>query len=366
MLKVNETILPDKNKLFDYFSQVYSNGQVTNNSLFVGKLEKLIANYTNSKFVIATSSGTMALHLALKSLGQNYGEIVTTPLSFIASTSSILWENFKPVFCDVDENTFCIDVDKVEKKINKKTVAILAVNLFGNTCDIERLEILSKQKNLTLIFDSAHSFGTTYKGKSCLLYGDISITSFHASKIFSTVEGGAIFMKNNHKFQEIFKMRYFGKDYNNMEVMLGTNGKMSEFHAAYGLASFENLSFELKRRKEIADFYTLYFEQNSDFFTLQKTNNHTLVNNSFFPLIIKNSNLDIDKLLLKALENGINFRRYFSPPLNELKFVNSIEQDTPIASAISKRIICIPIHSKLENNDLNKIINFLDSHFKNE
>jgi dTDP-4-amino-4,6-dideoxygalactose transaminase len=366
MMNINEVILPEKELLFDYINQIYSLGQVTNNGSMVKRIEDCLATYTKSKFVLSTSSGTMALHLALRYLGKKQGQIITTPLSFIASSSTIVWENYSPVFCDVDINTWCLDCQKVEALITKETIAILAVNLFGNTCDIEKLELVAKKNNITLIFDSAHCFGTKYKGQSCLNFGDISISSFHASKIFSTVEGGGIFTQNKETFDHLFKMRYFGKNLKNEEEMLGTNGKMSEFHAAYGLASFQKFSIEMERRKEIALRYQEYFSKRSSRFVMQIQQKDAIVNNSYFPILI-NDIFDMDKLVQLALKKDILLKRYFYPLLSEMSFLSEDKfMETKNADFISQRIICLPIHSRLSDENVDSIISFIDNTVKHE
>jgi dTDP-4-amino-4,6-dideoxygalactose transaminase len=209
MININEVILPDRKKLFKLFNKVYKSGKITNNGYYVQKFEQQLKSKLESDFALTTSNGTLGLQLALRTIPQK-GEIITTPLSFIASVSSIIWEGFTPVFCDIDSETLCIDHTLVKEKINPNTVGILGVHLFGNLCEINFLENLCNDYNLKLIFDASHSFGCRYYDKSCFNFNSISVMSLHAYKVVSSIEGGVIFLNDKSDYERLHKMRYFG------------------------------------------------------------------------------------------------------------------------------------------------------------
>lgn len=357
MININETIIPDKRKLFNHFSKVIENGQITNNGEYVKKLEDLLNKTFNTKYSLLTSNGTIALHLALRSL-EKKGEVITTPFSCIATTSSIIWEGFKPIFCDIDPETLCINPALIESKISKNTVAILAVHVFGNSCNIQAIHKVAKKHKLKVIYDGAQAFGTMYNGKSVFQYGDVSMLSLHAYKVVSSIEGGALFCKDLQLYEKLFKLRYFGKNKQNFEEMLGTNAKMSEFNAAYGLVSLENAEKELEKRKDIAFYYIKQFKNNTNI-KLQKIEAIATPNYSYFPIILKDEKTTL-KILKFGLRKGIVFRRYFYPAINTLDFIGSNESETPFTLDLSKRIVCIPINSSLKNNDLQRISNLID------
>ena len=236
MIPVTKPFLPPKEEYEDFLRGIWSRNWLTNNGPLVNELELRLKEYLKVKHLLYLSNGTIALQIAIKALGLK-GEIITTPFSYVATTSSIVWENCKPVFVDIDPKTLNIDPEKLETAITKKTTAILATHVYGNPCDIEAIQAIADKHHLKVIYDAAHCFGTKYKGKSVFEYGDVSTTSFHSTKIFHTVEGGAVFTKDPSMLKRMAYMRNFGHDGPEKFNGVGINGKNSEFHAAMGLVN---------------------------------------------------------------------------------------------------------------------------------
>ncbi len=292
--------------------------------------------------------------MAIKALNLK-GEIITTPFSWIATCSAIKWENCTPVFVDIDPKTLNIAPNLIGKAITKKTVAIMPVHVFSNPCDIEAIEKIAKKYDLKVIYDAAHAFGVKYNGKSIMEYGDVSCTSFHATKIFNTGEGGACFSKDPELFDRLRRLRFFGHNEKKDIIDDGCNGKMTEIHAALGLANLPYLSDVISRRKEL---FNLYFEglKDIDDVNFQRFD-PSLYNYSYMPIIFKN-----EKILLKVetelKKNHILPRRYFYPSINT--YTNILEyQKCPISEDISKRILCLPLYWELNYDNINKIIKII-------
>lgn len=348
MITVNQIIYPNQELLFEDYAAILKSGVVTNNGPYVRKFEAALEERCGSK-ALTVCNGTLALHLAIRALGEQ-GEIITSPFSFIASTSSIIWENCTPVFCDVDPKTLNIDPAEIESKITDKTIAILGIHVFGNPCDIAAIEAIAAKHNLKIIYDGAQAMGSLYKNNSVFNYGDYSTLSLHAYKIVSSMEGGAIFCNNPTYHDLIYKIRYFGKNKDNKEVMLGTNAKMTEFNAAYGMLSLQNLDEELKRRKEISE---IYYEQLIECkqIKFQEPTKDAVINHSYFPIILDNEE-SVLKVIKDAQEKEIVLRRYFYPSITDMAFLQYNSKSTPLALAVAERVVCLPIHSTLSNSDV--------------
>ncbi|MCL4149747.1 UNVERIFIED_CONTAM: hypothetical protein GTU68_025704, partial [Idotea baltica] len=254
MIPVSKPFLPPQEEYQKYLESIWSNVWLTNNGPLVQELENKLSEYLKVNNLLFTSNGTIALQLAIKAFGLT-GEIITTPFSYVATTSTISWENCQPVYVDIDRATLGIDVNKIEDKITAKTSAILATHVYGYPSYIEDIAQLAKIKNLKLIYDGAHAFGCTYKNKSLLAYGDVSTCSFHATKVFHTIEGGCTIAKDPEIQNRIKLMRNFGhKGFEKFEC-IGINGKNSEFHAAMGLCNLKYVDEIINRRKNLSDHY---------------------------------------------------------------------------------------------------------------
>jgi dTDP-4-amino-4,6-dideoxygalactose transaminase len=353
MIPVSQPFLPPKDEYTQLLSEIWESKWLTNNGAFVRRLEQEIESYLNVSSLSYVSNGTIALQLALKSL-EIKNEVITTPFSFVATTSSILWQNCRPVFVDIDQSTLCIDANKIEEAITHNTAAILATHVFGIPCDVEKIERIAKKYNIKVIYDGAHAFGVRYKGRSLLTYGDISTISFHATKLFHTVEGGAIINNQGAELdRKIRLLRSFGfKDDEHFTV--GINGKNSEFHAAMGLCNLKYIGKIIEKRKKLTQRYNELLDNRFERPTLPDNIEY---NYAYYPVIF-----DKEKELLcvqsKLRENGIETRRYFYPSLNKLGYLQK-QYTCPISEEISKRILCLPLFYELKLKDVEKIADML-------
>lgn len=295
------------------------------------------------------------MQIAIKLLG-NQGEVITTPFSYIATTSAILWENCTPVFVDIHPEYLSIDETKIESAITPKTTAILATHVFGNPCHVEAIENIANKHNLAIIYDAAHCFGVTYDGTSIFNFGDVSTCSFHATKIFHTGEGGAMFCNDENLFQKLFYSHNFGHNGPLEFHGLGINAKISELQSAMGLAVFDELEFIFSERKKVVDFYL----NNLDFthISTMKIRENTKWNFSYFPVIF-NSEEELLKVQNRLNESNIFPRRYFYPSLNSIDFVKGAAM--PISESIASKILCLPLYVGLEKQDLEKIITIINT-----
>jgi len=359
LINVTKTHLPSKEKYKKYIDEIFSNGWITNGGPMVQKLEKKLAEYLGVKNIVLVANGTVALEIAYRTLGiKDYA--ITTPFSFVATTSSLVTNNIKPIFCDIDSETLNIDADKLESVITPNTSAIVPVHVFGNTCDVEKINTISKKHNLKVIYDAAHAFGVQYKGKSILNYGDISTLSFHATKLFHTIEGGALIINDDSLVKEARYLINFGIENPESIPHLGTNAKMNEFEAAMGLCMLDDIERILDKRKLI---YQRYNDELKTLVTLQNLNPDASFNYSYFPIILKSKN-DM-RALQKALnEKEIFPRRYFYPSLDTLNYIEP-KQYMPISRDASNRILCLPIYPDLSYEDQNHIIRIVKDVTKN-
>ena len=313
MIRVTKTHLPDINRFKAYVDDIFESGWVTNDGKYVKRLRRNLEEYLGVKNLLLVSNGTLALQIAYKLL-ELKGEVITTPFSFVATTSSLVWEGLKPVFVDIDKDTFCIDYRKIEEKITEKTAAIVPVHVFGNGCEVEEIEKIAQKYNLRIIYDAAHAFGINYRGESILKYGDISILSFHATKVFHTIEGGALIIKDDRLFEKAQRMINFGITGPESIEGLGINAKMNEFQAVMGLSILDEIDRILETRKVIYEYYVNAFKKIKGI-TLQKLNPNCNNNYGYFPVLFKD-----EAALLAAKERlearNIFPRRYFYPSLD--------------------------------------------------
>ena len=355
MVNVTKTFLPPIEEYNQQVQRAWDNQWLTNRGELVLELEEKLRNYLSVSNVIVTNNGTIPLQIALKLLGQQ-GEIITTPFSYVATTAAIVWENCTPVFVDIHPEYLTIDETKIEAAITDKTTAILATHVFGNPCNVEAIEVIAKKHKLKVIYDAAHSFGVWYKDKSIFDYGDVSTCSFHATKLFHTGEGGAMFANNTDLQHQLFYSHNFGHNGPLAFHGLGVNGKISELQAAMGLAVLPYMETILDERKKIVDYYNL----NLDFSKLQslKIRENTIWNYSYYPIIFETEDqlLKVEKVLN---DNQIYPRRYFYPSLNRIDYVEG--QSMPISESIASRILCLPLYVGLSNDDYNKIVSIINT-----
>jgi dTDP-4-amino-4,6-dideoxygalactose transaminase len=349
MINVTKTYLPNKKLYKEYIDKIYANGWVTNNGPMVKLLEKKLAEYLGVKNIVLVSNGTVALEIAYRTLGIE-GDVITTPFSFVATTSSLVTNGLNPVFADIDAQTLNINPNIIENMISKSTSAIVPVHVFSNACEVERIDAIAKKNNLKVIYDAAHSFNVKYKGESILTYGDISAISFHATKVFHSIEGGALIINNDELVEKVRYLINFGIKNTEEIPELGTNAKMNEFEAAMGLCVLNDIQELNKKRKKI---YYLYVQELEKYVTLQKMNTHSVQNHSYLPIILKNTKQ------LKMVEDGLKKeniypRRYFYPSLDTLKYIKP-KQYCKISRDISSRILCLPMYPELETINVKKI-----------
>lgn len=355
MINVTKTFLPPLEEYRIHLERIWKNQWLTNRGELVLELEEKLKKHLGVNSILITNNGTIPLQIALKLLG-NEGEIITTPFSYIATTSSIIWENCKPVFVDINPEYLTIDEAKIEQSITTKTTAILTTHVFGNPCNVEIIEKIAQKYNLKVIYDAAHCFGVQYNGKSIFDYGDVSTCSFHATKLFHTGEGGAVFCNNAILMHKIYYSHNFGHNGPLTFHGLGINGKISELQAAMGLAVLPHLPYILEQRKRIVKFY----EFNLDFTKLRtmKIRENTTWNYSYYPVIFENEAqlLKIQKVLN---DEQIFPRRYFYPSLNSLGYLEN--KPMPVSEAISEAILCLPLYDSLDEIDLKRIVNLINS-----
>lgn len=354
MINVTQTFLPPQSEYNNLVKRAWDSLWLTNRGQLTLELENKLKEWLNTDSILITNNGTVPLQIALKLLGKG-GEIITTPFSYVATTSAIVWEHCEPVFVDINPEYLTIDETKIEVAITPKTTAILATHVFGNPCQVEAIEAIAKKHNLKVIYDAAHSFGVEYKNQSLFNFGDVSTCSFHATKLFHTGEGGALFCKDKELFHKLYYSHNFGHNGPLDFHGLGINAKISELQSAMGLAVLPYIDTILAERKKVVDFYNA----NLNFSNLQglKIRENTKWNYSYYPII-----LDSEETLLrvqKALnENQIFPRRYFYPSLNTVNFIKNTEM--PVSESVSKRVMCLPLYVGLKTEDLEKITSIIN------
>ena len=343
MIPVSRVWYPDKQRFLSYIDRVYESGWLTNNGPLVQELEKRLEVYLGVKNLLCVANGSIALQMACKLLKLK-GEVVTTPFSYVATTDSIVAECLTPVFSDIDQNDFNMDPDKIENAITDKTSAIMPVHVFGNACNVEKIDKIAKKNRLKVIYDGSHIFGVKYKERSLLDYGDISTISFNAVKLFHTAEGGALIIQDDALYEEAKAMRQYGTTApDGSESKPGINAKMNELEAAMGLAvldEIEEIRGELKRA------YLYYASRLKDLVKMQKLNENATYNYSYFPIIL--DSVETRKAVQEALlKNGIKPRRYFYPSLDTLSYVEQRRIMT-VSHDITSKILVLPLHSGAE------------------
>ncbi|MDN3492437.1 DegT/DnrJ/EryC1/StrS family aminotransferase [Winogradskyella bathintestinalis] len=356
MINITKTFLPTQEEYNAILKRAWDTGWMTNRGVLVQELEAKLKTYLDIPHIIATTNGTLPIQIAIKALGLT-GDIITTPFSYVATTSSIVWEGCKPVFVDIHPDYLTIDETKIEAAITDKTSAILATHVFGNPCAVEDIEQVAKKHNLKVIYDAAHCFGVTFKGKSIFEYGDVSTCSFHATKLFHTGEGGAMFAQSKELHDRLYYYHNFGHKNKEEYHGLGINAKMSELQAALGLAVFPYMETIIEERKKIVDFYNENI--NFELYDKLRIREDVLWNFSYFPIVFDSE----DSLLrvLKQLNNIDVFpRRYFYPSLENLPYIN--KRNCEVASDISKKILCLPLFVGLQEEDLIKITEIINNH----
>jgi dTDP-4-amino-4,6-dideoxygalactose transaminase len=355
MINVTKTFFPPLNEYQLQLERVWNNQWLTNRGELVLELENKLKEYLIVNNIIIMNNGTIPLQIALKILGNN-GEIITTPFSYVATTASIVWEYCTPVFVDIHPEYLTIDETKIEAAITEKTTCILATHVFGNPCHVEAIEAIAKKHNLKVIYDAAHAFGVTYNNQSIFDFGDVSTCSFHATKLFHTGEGGALFCEDELLRHKMFYSHNFGHNGPLDFYGLGINGKISELQAAMGLAVFPYMESILTNRKAVVDCY----DATLDFSTLKKIKirANTQWNYSYYPVLFETEEqlLKVQKALN---EQQIFPRRYFYPSLNTIPYVDKVSM--PFSESVASRILCLPLSHDLAILDAQKIVKLINT-----
>jgi dTDP-4-amino-4,6-dideoxygalactose transaminase len=350
MIPITSPFLPPIEEYQEYITDIWKRQWLTNMGPLASDLEIKLKNHLGINYLLFVTNGTVALQMAIKALDLS-GEIITTPFSFVATTSSIVWEGAKPIFVDIDPLTLNIDVSKIKQSINKNTSAIMATHVYGNPCDVMAIEAIAKEYNLKVIYDGAHAFGVEIEGQSIFNYGDISTCSLHATKLYHSIEGGLIFTQNADLLKRLACIRNFG--FNGPETFneLGINGKNSEFHAAMGLANLKHIKIIHEKRKAISQRYKKNLEGLEIRYQVwhEKSEN----NYAYFPIIFNNDNVMHD-CIRELNAHEIFTRRYFYPSLaNTLPYLPY--QKMEVTDDVSKRILCLPLYTDLTLEEVDLI-----------
>ena len=360
LITVTSPLLPDLDEFHGLLKEIWDAKWVTNNGSFHKRLESALAEYLKVPYVSLFTNGTLPLLTALQAL-RITGEVITTPYSFVATTHSIWWNGCKPVFVDIDWKTGCMDPNKIEAAITPRTTAIMPVHVYGKPCDIKAIQDIADKYGLRIIYDAAHAFGVELDGQSILNAGDMSTLSFHATKVYNTLEGGALVMHDEQTKKRIDYLKNFGFAGETEVVAPGINSKMDEVRAAYGLLNLKQVDVAIEVRHQVA---IKYREELKDVEGIEYWNDLPGVkhNYSYFPIFVheKEYGMSRDELYFKMKEQGILGRRYFYPLISEFSTYRGLEsarpENLPVAHKMANSVICLPVHHELSNEDVNRVI----------
>jgi len=361
-ITVTKPYLPPLEEFIPYLEQIWDNKWLTNNGIFHQKLEKALCEYLGVDYLALFTNGTIALVTALQTL-RITGEVITTPYSFVATSHSLLWNNIQPVFVDIDPVSMNIDADRIEAAITSRTTAILPVHCYGHPCDVDQIQNIADTYGLKVIYDAAHAFGVKYKGQSILKYGDLSVLSFHATKVFNTFEGGAIVCPDAKTKMRIDHLKNFGIADELTVMAPGINGKMNEVQAAFGLLQLQHIDHVLEKRKNVNLFYHEKLANISGI-SLECLLCDSVHNYSYFPIQVEaDYPITRDQLYDRFIEAGIHSRRYFYPLISDMPMYrglsSSLATNLPNANKVSSKILCLPIYSDLTRDDQERVITII-------
>jgi len=360
MIPVTKPYLPSREKLDKYIDGIYEREWLTNNGPLVQELTKRLEEYLGVENLLLVSNGTLSLQIAYRTLGvsttdrDEKPEAITTPFTFIATASSLKWEGVEPVFADIDPGTWCLDPKNIEKAITPQTKAIVPVHVFGNACEVEAIDELAKKHKLKVIYDAAHAFGVNYKNESLLRHGDAATLSFHATKLFHSIEGGAIVFKRKEDLETAKKMISFGIMGTDSIEELGINAKMNEFQAAMGLCVLDEIEENLKARANVWRSYEQAFSQSLQ---LQAKPEGLEYNYAYFPVVFESESV-LKQKVEQLMASGIQARRYFYPSLSEVACLEQSSEQV-ISESLSRRVLCLPLYNKLREEDYERIISVI-------
>lgn len=355
-ITVTSPLLPPLEELMPYLEDIWARKWITNSGHYHQLLEDELCKYLGVPYISLFSNGTLALITALQALGLK-GEVITTPYSFVATAHAIKWANLTPVFIDIDPDTFNLDPRKIEAAISDKTCAILPVHVYGNPCDDKAIQTIAKKHDLKVIYDAAHAFGVKQNNRSILNMGELSMLSFHATKAYSTIEGGAVVCHTLEMKEKLDQLKNFGFESETEMSLCGMNAKLNEVQAAFGLATLGRIDSAIDRRKKIAEYYEDQLREVKGIRVLKPGSNVEL-NYSYFPIVIDERvyGKSRDQLFDELKESNILARKYFYPLITDFKPYQSVIGGYPLAKNISNVVICLPIHSELDKNNLEQIM----------
>lgn len=359
---VTQPYLPPLEEFVPYLEKIWANKILTNGGPFHQQLEQALCEYLGVQHLSLFTNGTIALVTALQSL-RITGEVITTPYSFVATAHSLLWNGIKPVFVDIDPQTLNLDPAKIEAAITPQTTAIMPVHVYGHPCDVNAIHEIADRYNLKVIYDAAHAFGVQDTGGSVLRHGDLSVLSFHATKVFNTFEGGAIICPDQRTKERIDHLKNFGFEDEVTVIAPGINGKMSEINAAFGLLQLKGIDGALAMREAVAAHYRSLLADVQGIQCLQD-NEGSVSNFAYFPIMVKpDYALSRDGLFKKLQENGIFARRYFFPLISEFPMYKSLPSaapaNLPAANLAANEVICLPIYPSLLHSEVNRIVELI-------
>lgn len=363
-ITVTSPLLPPLDEFMNSLRDIWDRKWLTNMGEYHQELEKSLCDYLKVPYISLYTNGTLPLITALQAL-RITGEVITTPYSFVATTHSLWWNGIKPVFVDIDPFTCNIDPNKIEAAITPKTTAIMPVHVYGTPCDTTRIQEIADKYGLKVIYDAAHAFGVEVDGESILTKGDMSTLSFHATKVFNTIEGGALVCHDKKTKERIDYLKNFGFANETTVVAPGINGKMDEIRSAYGLLTLKLVDSAIEARKKVAD---IYYDELKEINGISMMRIGNFKNNySYFPIFVDPEiyHLTRDELYFKMKENGVLGRRYFYPLISEFSTYRGLDsarpENLPIAHKIADSVICLPMHHGLSEDDINKVITIIKS-----
>jgi len=359
---VTEPYLPPLEEFIPYLEKIWESKWLTNNGPFHQQLEDALCEYLGVEYISLFANGTIALVTALQAL-RITGEVITTPYTFVATAHSLQWNNIKPVFVDIDPNTCNLDPNRIEEAITPQTSAILPVHCYGNPCEVEKIQEIADIYGLKVIYDAAHAFGVKYKGQSLLAHGDLSVLSFHATKVFNTFEGGAIVCPDAKTKQRIDYLKNFGFADEVTVMAPGINGKMSEVNAAFGLLQLHHIDNAIAARKEIVRKYQEGLKA-VDGIAIMPENTDSCGNGSYFPVFVEDGyGLSRDELYEVLKDNGVYGRRYFYPLISDMPMYRGLGSagrvKLPKSHDIAEKVICLPIYSEMIFADVNRVMRLI-------
>ena len=360
MITVTSPLLPDLDEFHVLLKEIWANKWVTNNGVFHQRLEAALCEYLKVPYISLFTNGTLPLLTALQAM-RITGEVITTPYSFVATTHAIWWNGVKPVFVDIDPTNCGIDPDKIEAAITHRTTAIMPVHCYGKPCDMERIQAVADKYGLKVIYDAAHAFGVEMNGESVLKQGDMSTLSFHATKVYNTVEGGALIVKDAETKKRVDYLKNFGFAGETEVVAPGINSKMDEIRAALGLLNLKQVDEAIEKRHQVAIRYreALRSVEGIRFFDDMPNVRH---NYSYFPIFVKAEEYGMtrDELYFKMQEQGVFGRRYFYPLISTFSTYRGLEsarpENLPNASRIANEVICLPMHHRLSEKEIDQVL----------